>query len=93
MESQSLIDVLIGVVIAGLGWWINNMWVMLKSLQEQISGLNIKLSEHYVPRAELQATFDKIFDKLDEITREIGHIRNNQAHVKGLHEAMKKEGK
>lgn len=93
MDPQHIIDILIAIVIGGLGWWINNMWTMLRSMQEQISGLNVKLGEQYVPRVELQATFEKIFDKLDEMSKEISHISKNQAHVRGLQEAMRKDSK
>lgn len=69
MDAQMLINVLTGVVLAGVGWWLNNTWAMLKSLQEQISAVNLKLAENYAPRAELQNTFDRIFEKLDEIQK------------------------
>lgn len=64
-----LINALAAVSLAGIGWWLNNLWQMVKSLQEQISTVHVKLVEHYAPRAELQNTFQRIFEKLDEIQR------------------------
>lgn len=69
MDSQMLINALAAISIAGIGWWLNNLWQMVKSLQEQISVVHVKLVEHYAPRAEMQATFQRIFEKLDEIQK------------------------
>lgn len=71
MDSQMLINALAAISLAGIGWWLNNLWQMVKSLQEQISAVHVKMVEHYAPRAELQATFQRLFEKLDEIQREL----------------------
>jgi hypothetical protein len=33
MEMANLIDVLLGLVVVGAGWWINNMSTELKRLR------------------------------------------------------------
>lgn len=71
MQPQELLNVLGAVLLAGIGWWLNNLWQMVKSLQEQVSAVHVKLVEHYVPRSELVNTFQRIFEKLDEIQKEL----------------------
>lgn len=71
MEAQDLLNVVGAVLLAGVGWWLNNLWTMVKSLQEQLSAVHVKLVEQYVPRAEMQATMQRLFEKLDEIQREM----------------------
>lgn len=71
MQAQDLLNVAGAVLLTGIGWWLNNLWQMVKSLQEQVSAVHVKLVEHYVPRAEMQEAFDRIFHKLDEIQREL----------------------
>jgi hypothetical protein len=71
MQPQELLNILGAVLLAGVGWWLNNLWAMVKSLQEQISTVHVKLVENYVPRAEMQEAFERIFNKLDEIQREL----------------------
>lgn len=71
MQAQDLLNVGGAVLLAGVGWWLNNLWSMVKSLQEQLSAMHVKLVEQYVPRAELQSTFQRIFEKLDEIQRNL----------------------
>jgi len=71
MQAQDLLNILGAVLLAGVGWWLNNLWSMVKSLQEQVSAVHVKLVEHYVPRSELVNTFQRIFEKLDEIQKEL----------------------
>lgn len=71
MQAQEILNVLGAILLAGVGWWLNNLWAMVKSLQEQISTVHVKLVENYVPRAEMQDSFDRIFRKLDEIQKEL----------------------
>jgi hypothetical protein len=71
MQAQDLLNIAGAILLAGIGWWLNNLWQMVKSLQEQVSAVHVKLVEHYVPRSELVNTFQRIFEKLDEIQREL----------------------
>lgn len=71
MQAQDLLNVGGAVLLGGVGWWLNNLWSMVKNLQEQLSAMHVKLVEQYVPRAELQQTFQRIFEKLDEIQRNL----------------------
>jgi hypothetical protein len=71
MQAQELLNIVGAVLLAGVGWWLNNLWQMVKSLQEQVSAVHVKLVEHYVPRSELVSTFQRIFEKLDEIQKDL----------------------
>ncbi len=79
MDSQffQTLTALGGLLIAALGfciaWWVNNIWAMVKDQQAQISALSLRLAEGYVTRQELQATFDRIFNLLEEIRKEVRH--------------------
>lgn len=72
LDVQIILNAVSAVLLAGAGWWLNNLWAMVKSLQEQVSAVHIKMVEQYVPRTELQSTFQRIFDKLDEIQKGLG---------------------
>lgn len=90
MDQQQVMNVLFGVAGAFVAWWVNTIWAMVKSQQEQITAMNLKLAENYVQKAELEKTFNKIFDTMDEIKKEITHISRNQASVKALNELLGK---
>ena len=72
MSPQNLINALAGIVFAFLGWWSNNIWNTVQNLQTQVTSLNIELARNYIPRTEVQANFDKILKKLDEIDYQTG---------------------
>lgn len=78
MPSQEFFNAVIaifGVLAAIIGfcitWWVNNIWSMVKVLQTDVSSLHVELAGSYVKRQELQATFDRIFDALDDIRKEV----------------------
>lgn len=71
MDQQTLINCLLGGVGAGIGWWVNNVWSMVKSQQQDISNLHIELAKNYVPRAELEQKLTRMQDTLDEILRDL----------------------
>jgi len=68
-----IFNVLFGVIGAAGMWWVNVIWSRQNDQQKDIGTLNIKLSERYATRTELQPTFDRIFNKLDEIQRTVGN--------------------
>lgn len=95
MDSQQLINIafalcaaLFGLVCTGVTWWVNTIWSDVKSQKKQIDDLQLKLVEGYVPRSEMEKTLNRLFDKMDEISREITHISRNQASVKSLREML-----
>lgn len=71
-----VIEFLLGLITAGIGWWVKNIWAMVIEQQKQITSLNLELAKNYVPRQELQSTFDRIFEKLDEL------LKRDAAHPK-----------
>lgn len=71
MDMQTIINYLIGATGACVVWWVNTIWGMAKTLQQDVSNLHIELAKNYAPRAELQNTLERIFDKLDELQKEM----------------------
>lgn len=74
-----IITILIGLVVGGVAWWVKNLWSMVVDQQKALGELALKLAEHYAPRAELVETFKKVFDKLDEIQRDL-HMESRRQH-------------
>lgn len=62
-----IFSVLVSVILAGVSWWVKNIWSMVIEQQKLIAELQVELARNYVPRIELQQVFDRIFAKLDEI--------------------------
>lgn len=71
LDANFIITTLLGIVLAGVSWWVKNLWAMVVAQQVQITALQVELARGYMPRAELQDTLTRIFNKLDEIQSEV----------------------
>lgn len=68
--EQRIINVLGGIVLTFLGWWSNNIWQTVQTMQNQVTQLNVELARNYAPRLEMQGNFDRIYSKLDQIEKQ-----------------------
>ena len=72
MDFQSLINIVIGSIVAVIGWFARQLWDAVQSLKEDMKQLEVDLPTHYVRKDELKERFDKLeamigrlFDKID----------------------------
>jgi hypothetical protein len=84
METANMVDfqVLFNIammVCGGLfGWLLNSIWSEIKSLQanerktsEEIAAINVLVAGDYVKKSEFTRVMDKLFDKIDDIAKQI----------------------
>jgi hypothetical protein len=72
MEAQFVINILGGIVIAGIGWAARELWAAVKSLRDDVKRIEVALPTNYVQRNDLDTRmkhiedmFQRIYDKLD----------------------------
>jgi len=72
MESQMMINLAAGAVLAGLGWFARVLWEAVNKLQEDLHQLEVELPSNYVRKdefsdnmREIKEMLGKIFDRLD----------------------------
>ena len=72
MDTQTLINATIGIIIAGGGWFARALWDAVQKLQADIHQLEVEMPTHYIRRDEFQDgmreikdMLGKIFDRLD----------------------------
>ena len=70
--DQNLINLLIGVVGAIVGWVLKVVWNAIQELQQDMKDIEKELHTEYVSKNDLQTALDEIkqivqrnFDKLD----------------------------
>jgi len=73
MEATLIINVLISIVLMGMGWWMNTIWQAVKRLQSDMADMERHATETYVRRddyrddmAEIKALIRQILSKLDD---------------------------
>ena len=72
MEFQNILDGVMALVGAVLGWFVKIIWDAIKELQRDMKETNQTIHEHYVRKedyridiAEIRGMFNRIMDKLD----------------------------
>lgn len=73
MESQSLINIMLGISCAVIGWLARELWTAVKDLQADLVKLSVELPKTYVTRDDyredikgIKEMLAKIFDKLEK---------------------------
>ena len=70
MEMTSLVDMLIGLVVAGGGWWINTM----SKEQKRIEILLNKTREEYATKTELREDMQRVMDALHRLEDKLDKV-------------------
>ena len=72
MDFQNVMDGVMALVGAVLGWFVKIIWDAIKELQRDLKETNQTIHEHYVRKedyrldiAEIRGMFNRIMDKLD----------------------------
>lgn len=70
--DQEIINILIGSVLAVLGWFARQLWDAVQSLKEDMKQIEVDMPTNYVRKDEMESRFDKIelllsriYEKLD----------------------------
>jgi len=70
--DQEIINILIGSVLAVLGWFARQLWDAVQSLKEDMKQIEVDMPTNYVRKDEMETRFDKIelllsriYEKLD----------------------------
>lgn len=85
MDDLRLIDLLIAIIFAGCGWYMNNIWAAVKDLQsadgkiaDKVASLEVFVATNYlsVERFEVVMTknaqmVEKLGDKIDRLSDKI----------------------
>jgi endoglucanase Acf2 len=67
MDTQTVINVAVSMIIACAGWFAKAIWDAVHRLQEDIHALEITLPTSYVRRDEFVDTLKMLNEKLDRI--------------------------
>ena len=72
MDFQFFFNTVLGAALMVIGWFARQLWDATQKLKEDLSDLELNISEKYVKKSEISARFDKIesilerlFDKLE----------------------------
>jgi len=72
MELQSLLNIGVGAILAGIGWFSRQIWEAVNELRKNVHEIEVDLPKSYVRKdefadsvKEIKAMLEKIFDRLE----------------------------
>ena len=72
LDHQVIINAVLGVLLALVGWFARQVWDSVKDLQREIRDIEVDLPRNYIRRdefmdnmREIKDMLGKIFDRLD----------------------------
>lgn len=72
IDLQFIFNIILGVTIAGGGWFARQLWDAVAELRRDIHNLEVTLPTRYVPKTEfaeglkeVKDLLNKVIDKLD----------------------------
>lgn len=72
IDHQVIINAVLGVLLALVGWFARQVWDAVKDLQREIRDIEVDLPRNYIRRDEfidnmrdIKEMLGKIFDRLD----------------------------
>lgn len=76
MDTQNLINIALGTIMAAIGWFARQIWEAVAELRRDVKEIEVAMPTHYVRRDEfaeairdlkqdLNDGFKRIYDKLD----------------------------
>jgi hypothetical protein len=74
MEMSGLIDLLIGLVIAGGGWWVNRM----SDEQKRLEILLNRTREDYATKFELREDMRDVMEALNRLDAKLDKLMSRQ---------------
>tara|TARA_R100000951_G_scaffold28186_2_gene24194 strand:- start:10936 stop:11166 length:231 start_codon:yes stop_codon:yes gene_type:complete len=75
MEMQSLIDMLIGLMVAGGAWWANGM----AKEQKRVEILLNKTREDYATRTELRDDMRRVMEALHRVEDKLDKVLSRES--------------
>jgi len=72
VDHQIIINAILGILLALVGWFARQVWDAVKELQREIRDIEVDLPRNYIRRDEfidnmrdIKEMLGKIFDRLD----------------------------
>ena len=67
LDLQTGFNIIVGMLIAGAGWWAREIWTALTKLREDIHDIEVDLPSNYLKKDEFNDAMKTLNDKLDKI--------------------------
>lgn len=73
MGDQAIINVIIGTILSGLGWFARQLWDAVQDLKRDVKSIEVDLPTFYVRKEDLEARLDRMEASLNRIFEKLDH--------------------
>jgi Tfp pilus assembly protein PilO len=74
MEVDAILNILFGVVIAGLGWWLKTQREELDRLRILLNRTREEMAKEYVTKSDSSEVLSQIMNKFDRLEEKIDRL-------------------
>jgi hypothetical protein len=67
MDMQQIINILIGIVMSGLGWFGKALWDAVGELRKNVHKIEVDLPANYIRKDEFKSEIKEVKDILGKI--------------------------
>ncbi len=78
---QTIINVIGGALLAGIGWFCREIWDSVKALRDDVHRIEINLPESYIKRSEIETKLDKIEQGFEKLYADITKVFVRSKHL------------
>lgn len=71
MDTQALINVAGGIILAGIGWWARMIWESVQKLKDDIHRVELDLPKSYVSKDDFANTMKRIEAMVERIEKKL----------------------
>lgn len=73
MDDQAIINVVIGTILSGLGWFARQLWDAVQDLKRDVKSIEVDLPTFYVRKEDLESRLDRMEASLNRIFEKLDH--------------------
>jgi len=73
METQAVINIILGAALAALGWFARELWDAVKELKVDLGKLKEDLPRFYVAKEDYRRDIDELKDICRQIFAKLDH--------------------
>ena len=71
MDTQALINLAGGIILAGIGWWARMIWESVQKLKDDLHRVELDLPKSYVSKDDFAATMKRIEAMVERIEHKL----------------------
>jgi hypothetical protein len=68
--EPDIVEILLGIVVTGLAWWMKTIWITVKELQNKQTAMELDIAKNYSTKNEnalIMVDFNRKLDKIGNL--------------------------